>query len=102
MSELKTMPDICTELADGTILNANCGFDGESGVWVWMREADDPDNSMAAMFSIFNNPEKTKTIKSHIRGIDQTYEGYTQLTMLQLDYNGCVHIQMKRGATDGE
>lgn len=99
MSE--TMPDIYTALADGTILNANCGFDGESGVWVWMRDADDPNNSMAAMFSIFTDPAKTATITSHIRGIEQTFEGYTQLTVLQLDYNGCVHVQMKRGVTNG-
>lgn len=97
MSETNTMPEICTELADGTILNANCGFDGETGVWVWMRDPDDPDNSMAAMFATFSDPEKTAAITSHIRGIDQTFEGYTKLTVLQLDYSGCVHVQMKKG-----
>lgn len=91
------MPDIFTELADGTILNANCGFDGESSIWVWMRDKDDPNNSMASLFAIFSDPEKTATIKSNIRGIEATYEGYTRLTVLQLDYSGCVHVQMKKG-----
>lgn len=97
MSETNTTPEIYTALADGTILNANCGFDGESGIWVWMRDADDPDNSMASMFAIFSDPAKTATITSYIRGIEATYEGYTRLTVLQLDYNGCVHVQMKKG-----
>lgn len=97
MSEMNTMPEICTELADGTILNASCGFDGEASVWIWMRDADDPDNSMAGMFATFSDPEKTATIVSHIRGIDQTFEGYTRLTILQLDLSGCVHVQMKKG-----
>lgn len=102
MSEMNTMPEICTELADGTILNANCGFDGSDGVWIWMRDADDPDNNMTSMFSMFTNPEKTATIISHIRGKAQTFEGYTQLTILQLDYNGLVHVYMKVGEHSGK
>lgn len=97
MDEPNTKPNIYTELADGTILNASCGFDGESGIWIWMSDKDDPVNNMAAMFTIFSDPKKTATIISNIRGIEEVYEGYTKLTILQVDYNGCVHIQMKKG-----
>lgn len=102
MSEINAMPDICTILADGTIINANCGHDGENSIWIWIREADDPDNNMSAMFSYFSDPEKTRTITSHIRSIETVFDGYTQITALQLDYKGCVHVQMKRGVTDGK
>lgn len=91
------MLEIYTELADGTILNANCGFDGDSSVWVWMRDPEDPENDMAKLFAMFSDPERTRTITSHIRERVETLEGYTKLTTVQLDYKGAVHIQMKRG-----
>lgn len=85
-----------TELADGTILNANAGFDGDSSVWIWMLDPDDPHNNMMQALLLFGDEEKTRQIKMHIGDRVDTYEGFTNLTAVQLETNGLVNIRLRK------
>ena len=72
-------------------------FDTPS-LWVWL----DPFYSMDEIFQAFNDPEKTRTIKSVLDSkisydtIEKTYENYTRLTNFGLSGNR-LRVQLRKG-----
>ena len=84
------------ELADETFLNADAGY-ANGGLWVWMRDPEDPDNSFVYLVGLFSDSTKTAVIKYYgPGGTEQQWEGMTKPVTINTDDEGKISIRMKK------
>ena len=86
-------------LADGSEWSGTAGEELETpSVWIWLEEG----YGMAEAFQAFNDPEKTRTIKSVVDSKldydtrEDVYENYTRLTDIKLSGEK-IRIQLMKG-----
>ena len=53
-------------LSDGNILHADLSVSGDV-MWIWIRDAADPLNSMTALAEVLSHPEATQEIVYFLR-----------------------------------
>lgn len=83
------------ELADGTMLNASAGY-ANGDLWIWMADAEDSDNDMLRLVTIFTDPEKTARIICHTPGgVRQEWEGFTKLDAATTS-DGKINLRMRK------
>jgi len=76
-------------LADGTVLLGDVSTSGNV-LWIWIRDEQDPHNSLPALSTVLSNQEATRQIIM-FRGKDlEEFEGFTKLSTVKL-YDG-VHV----------
>lgn len=68
-------------LNDGTVLEDASVLNMSGSLCFFVRNG----MTMAEVFGLFNDPEKTGTITVTQYGQEKTYEGYTDLNMIQKD-----------------
>lgn len=97
MTESKTYPRVI--LADGTVLNADAGF-ASGNLCVWMREANDPDNDLIRLASVFLDKQKTGRIRFEVaaEASAQEWDGMTRLVEIKVDGEGKISVRMRREA----
>ena len=78
-------------LNDGTVLENAGILDINGSLCFFVRNG----MPMAEVFGLFNDPEKTGTITVTQFGQEKTYEGYTDLTMIQKNSSEVSGILMK-------
>ena len=78
-------------LNDGTVLEDANILDMNGSLCFFVRNG----MTMAEVFGLFNDPEKTETITVSQYGQEKAYEGYTDLTMIQKDNVQVSGILMK-------
>lgn len=68
-------------LADGTVLEGSgAAIDSKRKLWLWTKRK----YSMAEIFALFSDPEKTANIRVDYSEISsETFEGYTHLSSVQ-------------------
>lgn len=69
---------------DGTVLEDSNILDMNGSLCFFVRNG----MTMAEVFALFNDPEKTATITETRYEQEKTYEGYTDLNMIQKNYAG--------------
>ena len=81
------------KLNDGTVIE-----DGQAGLaqgilWLWFTGY-----TMAQAAGIFLDPAKTSRIVFEYGEMSDTFEGFTDCTILQIDNGGRVSVCLKQGA----
>ena len=65
-------------LKDNTVLEGSeCGY-ANNHLWCWVKGI-----SMAEAFAIFSDPNKTSEIRFQYGSTEDTYTGFTKLTLVQ-------------------
>ena len=90
MKEIKRQ----TEFADGTILKADAGENGDD-LWIWMQDEHDKNNSFVRLARLLSDPEKTAKITYTIGDDVQEFEGFTLLDTLKMD-GGKISARLKK------
>lgn len=83
-------------LADGTELIADAG-EGNDELWVWMRNADDPMNTIPFLVNLFSSEEATKVITyKYGRDSETEFYGFTRIDTVKTEPSGTISIRMKK------
>lgn len=91
MKEIKRQ----TELADGTILKADAGGNGDD-LWLWMQDENDKNNSFVRLARLLSDHAKTAKITYTIGDDVQEFEGFTALNVLKMDGDGTISARLKK------
>ena len=91
------MPEVT--LADGTVLHADLWASGNA-MWIWIRDAADPYNSIRTLGDLLSGPGVTDTVTRSLRGELTEYAGYTVLTNVRYYQAGLVGARLEKGAAD--
>ena len=86
-------------LADGTVLKADLGVTGNA-MWIWIRDASDPNNSLTALSDLLNREGITQTITRVRNGKSTEYTGYCLLTNVKYYQEGLASARLERGVDD--
>jgi hypothetical protein len=79
-------------LNDGTeIEGGHAGISSRGNLWMWFTGY-----TMAQAVMMFLDPEKTERIVFMAGETEEVYEGYTEMTSINVDANGQFHVGMKR------
>ena len=91
------MPEVT--LADGTVLGADI-WASDSAMWIWIRDENDPYNSIRALGDLLSAPGATETVSRSLRGEVTEYKGYTILTNVKYYQARLVGARLEKGAAD--
>lgn len=79
-------------LNDDTVIeNGEAGLSSANNLWVWFTG-----RTMMEAAAIFFNPGKTERIIFQYGEMEDTYEGYTNCTNINIDANGMMHVCLTR------
>ena len=80
-------------LNDGTIIEGgDAGLSSNGNLWLWFTGY-----TMMQTVTIFLDPVKTASITFwRTEGAEDTYEGYTNCTNINIDANGTMHVCLTR------
>lgn len=83
------------KLADGTILeSSDCGY-SDRKLHCWVKN-----KTLAEVFALFTDPEKTKEIRYCSRGTTLVYRGFTEIDLIGV-MEDCIDVRLV-GGTKGE
>lgn len=80
-------------LNDGTVLNDSYCFEASGVLWVYIGTG----YTLAEVFNLLNDPEKTETIVCVQYGAEATFEGYTHLYCISEEIGGTFSAGIKKG-----
>lgn len=83
------LPNRRIEMADGTILDAEMGVNGNSA-WIWFND----DTTMMTAMTTLCDTSKTARLAFTVVGNATVYEGFTVLTNVSLQDNGRVKARL--------
>lgn len=82
-------------LADGTVLeNSECGY-YEHELHCWIK-----DRTMAEVFELFSDPNKTAFISYTYRDYTQIYRGFTEMFLIRKTED-CIDVRLTGGTRGG-
>lgn len=82
------------KLADGTIYeNGECGY-ADGILWCYLPVGTD----MKTAFADFSEPTKTEHIVFHYGVMESEYDGFTDIRLCMIGYDGDVRVQLFKGA----
>ena len=76
-------------LSDGHVIRGDLGISGNV-MWIWIRDEDDPLNSLMALSEVLSQEEATREITFFFGKEYVTYTGFTKLTAVKV-YDG-IHV----------
>lgn len=88
MDERKLILNDGTEIAGGY-----AGMSSRGNLWLWFTGY-----TMAQAVTMFLDPAKTARIVFSAGEAEEIYEGYTNMTSINVDANGQFHVGMQREA----
>lgn len=96
MSELEevTLPERYIRMADGTILDAECGRNGLE-LWIWFRD----DTGIAEAVPLVCDEEKMQVLTFVYPGNEIVYEGFTNVTDFKVDSDGKLSVRARKAGT---
>lgn len=92
----RVVPNPTVTLADGTKLKGSAALNITTpDLWIWIEKES---GSMAELFPLFNDPNKTQRIETTYLDTDTptVYEGYTFMTVIKTYYDGRVSIRLNQ------
>lgn len=93
MAERFGMPEVV--LGDGTRLSADVALAGNA-MWLYIRDADDPFNSVSRLSALLGNPAALTEITRILYGKSTVYTGYTRLTNVKEYEPGMACARLQR------
>lgn len=79
-------------LNDGTVIEGGySGLSSRGNLWLWFTGY-----TMAQAVMMFLDPAKTEKIIFMAGDTEEIYEGYTNMTSINVDANGQFHVGMQR------
>ncbi len=84
-------------LGDGTWLKADIAQAGNA-IWLYIRDADDPYNSVARLSALLGNPAALTEITRLLYGQSKVYTGFTRLTNVKEYEPGMACARLQREA----
>lgn len=82
------------ELADGTKLAMDCGYDADVSLWAW--EITPGTYRPGELLALFLDPEKTAEI-TWVSGTETAaWAGFTEFAAIEMDRTGCIRVRMRK------